>query len=430
MTLNPMPAVEPLDPALIRLVDQLQERVRTRPQERWARMALDGILDQLIQDALASATAADEGQSAIERLEELAMLFPESPTPLLHLSKVCLDQLDYEAAQEYAETGLEVEPLHYGLNFNLALTLLETGNYEPAIAGFKHCLELKPNEPWSHTNIGDAYRLRKRYQQAEKHLQKALELDDHFAPAYFNLALLHMDQEDWAGCVHYGLKALRYDPGNKRHHLVVGEAYLSLKEDEVGLQHLVAATLIDRDYVPAYEAMSAAYVNLAMYELSIAAAIEALKRDPTSWRALANIAFSHKEQGQFDEAIRIYEDALGGVSDPDDRYRLYWELGWDCFLAEQYERALEYTDKAIEMLEHPDLILFFNKGLIFLAQGRMAEADAVYNQAIGQAELAKDKKVIGEARHDLEELLSRKDMQLDEASVAHSLLKGGKKVRG
>ena len=430
MTLNPTAAVEAIDGALVRLVDQLRERVRTRPQERWARMALDGILDQLIQDALASATAADEGQSAIERLEELAMLFPESPTPFLHLSKVCLDRLDYEAAQEYAEAGLEIEPSHYGLNFNLALSLSDTGDYEAAIAGFKHCLELKPNQPWAHNNIGDCYRLRKRYQQAEKHLRRALELDDQFAPAYFNLALLCMDREDWAGCVHYGLKALRYDPGNKDTHLVVGEAYLSLKEYEVALQHLVAATLIDRDYVAAYEAMSAAYVNLAMYELSIAAAQEALKRDPTSWRALANIAFGYAEQGQFGEAVRIYENVLGRVSDPDDRYRLCWELGWNCFLAEQYERALEYTGQAIEMRKHPDLVLFFNKGLILLAQGRMAEADAAYSQAIGQAELPKDKKVIGEARHDLEELLSRKGMQLDEASVAYSLLKGGKKVRG
>jgi len=109
-----------------------------------------------------------------------------------------------------------------------------------------------------------------------------------------------MDQEDWAGCVHFGLDALLYDPADEDTHLPVGEAYLSLQEQEAGLRHPATATLIDCG-----------------------------------------------KRGRVADAVRIHREVVSWVSDPGEKRQLCWELGWNCFLADQYAAALEYTDRAI-----------------------------------------------------------------------------------
>jgi len=414
------PTVPPIAPAVLQVIAELREQLAAHPDSPGARLALDGILVHFIQDARAD--EEQEGSLTIPRLEQLAALFPESPLTYLHLSQVSLHRQDHGAARRYAERGLQIQPDHHDLLFNRALALYAMADYDAAIVGFEQALALDPLYVWSYSNIGDAYRLLDMYDQAEQYLRRALELESDFAPALHNLSLLYHDREDWPGCIHYGLLALRHDPRNKEVHLAVGEACLSLKEWEAGLQHLAAATLADPDFVDAYESMSAAYANLAMYELSIGAAREALKRDPTSWMALANLGYAYARQGMFDRAVQAYEDALARLSDPDQRYKLYWELGWNAFLADQYDLALSYTGQAIDMRELPDLILFFNKGLILLALGRAQEANAVYTQAMHRAGVQQSHDVLAEAQGDLQAYLARTGQQVQPASAMARLL--------
>ncbi|HQJ52750.1 MAG TPA: DUF3808 domain-containing protein, partial [Anaerolineae bacterium] len=207
-------------------------------------------------------------------------------------------------------------------------------------------------------------------------------------------------------------------------HLAMGDALLSLKEHEAALQHLAAATLINPDFVEAYESMSDAYAELDMYELCVGAAREALKRNAGSWMALANIGYGLGRQRRFAEAIKVYQDVLTLVSDPERRLKVLWEIGWNCFMAGQYEEALDYTQQAIDCEEPARLILSFNQGLMLLALGRVDEAEEVYRRAMERAEAEEDQAVLAEASKDLGEFLARKAVDIEPDSVMSRLLRG------
>lgn len=405
-----------------KVVEELRELTQKRSSADSAQVALDAMLEGFLEQARVLEELDDD--LVVDQLKELGEVFPESPLPWLHLSEVYLNRDEFKKAKKAAEQGLKVEPGDPGLVFNRALALEQMGDYEGAIVGFKHCIEMNPHDPWAYSNIGDAYRMLQKYDQAEQHLHEALEIEPHFAPALHNLALLHNDREQWAACVYYGEQALRHDPEDAEMHLAMGDALLSLNEHEAALQHLVAATLLEPDFVEAYESMSDAYAELDMYELSVGAALEALKRDPTSWMALANIGYGYGRQGRFEEAVKVYEQALEQVKDPEERYEVYWELGWDYFMADQYEKALEYTDLAIEQKKKPDPILFFNKGLMLLALGRVDEAEKVYARAMKRAEAEGQSEVLAEASKDLGDFLAHKAVDIEPDSAMSKLLRG------
>lgn len=415
--------VEPMvSKSVVKVIRELRELAGKKASADSARLALDGMLEGFIHQARLFENV--DGDLVVDQLKELAEVFAESPLPWLNLSQVYLERKDYKKAKKAAEQGLKIEPGEVGLVFNRALALEEMGNYEAAVVGFQHCIERDPDNPWSYSNIGDAYRMLKKYEQAEKHLHEALEIDPHFAPALHNLAVLHNDREQWAACVYYGQQALRYNPDNAETHLAMGDSLLSLKEHEAALQHLAAATLINPDFVEAYESMSDAYAELDMYELCVGAAREALKRNPRSWMALANIGYGLGRQKRYDEAIEVYQNVLKLVTDPARRFKVLWEIGWSCFMAGQYEEALDFTQQAIDCQEQPRLILFFNKGLMLLALGRVDGAEEVYRQAMVQADAEENHQALAEASKNLGEFLARKAVDIEPDSAMGRLLQG------
>jgi len=248
--------------------------------------------------------------------------------------------------------------------------------------------------------------------------------DHRFGPAYYNLTMLYMDQQDWPGCVHYAKIAERLDPFNKEVQLALGDGYVGLGKPELALQHLVTATLIDRSFVEAYETMAAAYVSLSMYELGIAAAHEALKLKPDSWMASANIGYCYAKQGRYADAIHAERTASRHNPDKEGMYKLYWDLGWNLLQMDEYAQALECTEQAIRMKEYPDLALTFNKGLILLALGDARGADAVYDQAVKRAKALDNYQAIADAVREAENFIARKGIHVDKASTLFKLLEG------
>ena len=400
-------------PIVEKAVKEIHDYAKKHPGTVAASTALDGILDHLIQEILRSKTDEGENKMTIRLLEELTTIFPKSPLPWLHLSKVCIDMDKDQEALGFAEAGLKVDPSCPDLIFNRALCLQNTGRLREAIAEFRRYIKSNPDNPWAYNNIGDAYRSLRRYDQAERYLNMAIRYDNKFVPAYRNLALLYMDQKDWANCVRCAKIAEELGPPDKEIQLALGDAYMGLRDPEAALRHLVEATLINKYFVEAYETMSVAYADLRRYEFSIVAAKEALKWRPDNWMALANIAYSYSKQGRFADAIEFQLKALKHAPDQEKRYKLCWNLGWNYFLTDEYDKALEFTDAAIRIKEFPDISLYFNRGLILFAQGKLHKAEAVYSKAGNRARKLGNSQAILEGVRDFKDFISKKGIKAD-----------------
>jgi len=414
-----------IDPPVIQAVHNLRGYLQGHPDAHTTKVALDGIVHRLIGDILASWKAGTSDLTfAVAHLEEVAALVPDNPDPLIELSKLCVDHGDHQAALRHADAGLELNPDSPELLMNQGLALLAAGQNDAAIGSFKHYLELDPDNPWAYNNLGDAYRTIGLYDQAENYLKLAIHKDHRFGPAHYNLAMLYMDQADWPRCLHAARTAVRFEPNNPNVHLALADAYMGLEEPQSALNHAVIATLLDRRFVEAYETLASAYLALDMYELSVAAARETLKLKPDSWRALGTIGRCRAEQGDHAEGIRYLLEALQQDPDVDGPYTLSWELGWTYYQTGEYDLALEYIDRAIQVKEFPDLGLSFARGLILLAQGKVQEAEEVYDRTLARARALDDFGAIRDALREANDFISAKGLQLDPDSRLFKLLHG------
>jgi tetratricopeptide (TPR) repeat protein len=159
-----------------------------------------------------------------------------------------------------------------------------------------------------------------------------------------------------------------------------------------------------------------------MYELSIAAANEALELNPRSWMALGNIGHCYAKQGKFQDAINPQLQALELSPDSSGSYGYCWELGWDYLQIDKYAEALKYTDRAIQMRKDPDVDLYFNKALILLALGKTDEANAVCGQSTDRASAAGKHDAILAAAGEAKDFIFKRSIAVEPGSAFFELL--------
>ena len=80
-------------------------------------------------------------------------------------------------------------------------------------AAFSKAIELAPNLPEAHNNLGIVFAMRGETGQAMRHFEQGLALDPRDATAHFNLGLLLAKQGRTADAIGRYEEAIRLDPG-------------------------------------------------------------------------------------------------------------------------------------------------------------------------------------------------------------------------
>ena len=117
---------------------------------------------------------------------------------------------DDEAQRSY-ERAVQLQPSYQSALLNLGVHYLRNRRYPEAIRSYEQLTgELGDNRPASWTNLGSAYRGRASelegpagdpsrrtdyLRRAQRAYERALRHDSNYAPAYYNLGILHLDAE-------------------------------------------------------------------------------------------------------------------------------------------------------------------------------------------------------------------------------------------
>ncbi|MCX5855918.1 MAG: tetratricopeptide repeat protein [Deltaproteobacteria bacterium] len=98
----------------------------------------------------------------------------------MHLEK-------YEDAEACFQRNLHLVASTY---FNLGLTLFRQKKFEDALIHFKHATDLVPNDPEYWDLVGNAYLELNKLNDAQKALEKSIEIDPTYALSYYDLGVM------------------------------------------------------------------------------------------------------------------------------------------------------------------------------------------------------------------------------------------------
>lgn len=202
---------------------------------------------------------------------------------------------------------------------NLGEAYLKEGNYVEALRELLKSLEVYPDDPFLHHDLGLVYWAKDRPDLAVRHFQRAVELNPDYAPAINNLGVIYLELDrldDAIACFKKVSENLLY--GTPQFPLLnLGRAYFQKKDYEQAaayyrktIAHYDSGVEKDAVYVKAVHALSRTYVALNRYDQAVdllTAAIEAVPQMPMFYFDLGEIFAA---QNDFAAAQKAYRGGL------------------------------------------------------------------------------------------------------------------------
>ena len=159
-------------------------------------------------------------------------------------------------------------------------------------------------------------------QEAERLLQQALTLDEHYADAYSNLGWVLRRQEAWAAAEEAYLTAIQLQPNQPIYHFNLGVLYDRMEAPAEAVMAYEQALKLDIGYVRAYSNLGLTYLQLEQLDK----AKKALNRGIAWYETFegpgyGSSIFSTKNRGRFYLADNQPGSAVADLQRARDLYR-------------------------------------------------------------------------------------------------------------
>jgi tetratricopeptide (TPR) repeat protein len=133
-------------------------------------------------------------QAAIERLAGEEGVLAQPPANLVLLGKAIEAVKGKAAAVELMRQAQERYPADFGINFELAHLLHESGTIAEAVSFWRIAVALRPRSAAAYSSLGFALQVEGKLAQAVNACRTAIDLKPDYAPAHNNLGVALFDQ--------------------------------------------------------------------------------------------------------------------------------------------------------------------------------------------------------------------------------------------
>jgi len=268
---------------------------------------------------------------SLERMEKLARqaLTLNDTLPAAHglLSHVYLMKRQPQAALAAAEQTVALDPNFAEAHIWRAQSLMAVDRPAEAVRAVEEAMRLNPRSPfWYPSNLGRAYYLAGRYEEAIAAHQQVLLRNSKYLVAYISLVVIYA--EAW-------LSQLRQDP----------------RTPEQALEVAQRAVALDASSYMAHAALSVASLLNKQYDQAVAELEQTLTLSPGSVDIYPDaVAESLNFVGRPTEALRVMEQALHLTPQPPKRYFL--PLGRAYYLLGRTQEAIAPLQRALSVYPH------------------------------------------------------------------------------
>jgi tetratricopeptide (TPR) repeat protein len=237
-----------------------------------------------------------------------------------NLGVVLAKQGDPRQAIAHLREAVRLRPNLAGAHDQLGALLFRSGREEEAVARFHEALRIRPDQVSAHNNLGVALSERGLKKDAERHLREALRLNPRHADAHHNLGILLMSNGKLDSAIAHFRQSLDCAPHFAQAHNSLGTALAYRGQAELAVQSWRKALSFNPDYVEACGNLAWTLAthpdrNLRNGDEAVRLARRACRL--TQYRnanLIDTLAAALAEKGQFDQAVRMAERAIGLAS--------------------------------------------------------------------------------------------------------------------
>ncbi len=186
------------------------------------------------------------------------------------------------------------------------------GNYTSALKNLLEAYEALPDDPYINNSLGLVYLAKERYDLAEDHFKKALELKKDFIDAKNNLGAAYLKQEKWSlaiACFEEVSKSLVYGyPEIPFSNL--GWAYFNQKKYEKAIFYFNKSLQINPKFLISVHGLASVYLETGAHLQAIEFLNPELKKEPDAAILHSDIAKAYEGINDFSKAKKSWGTVL------------------------------------------------------------------------------------------------------------------------
>ena len=265
---------------------------------------------------------------------------------------------------------------------------IEKKHYQDGIIILEGMLKGAPASSELNYVAGIAYDGLKNNEMALKRFLKVQPDSQFYENAAIQIAYLYQESENVDKAIAYLTEVIKRRPENPELYLYLGSFYEETEKLDEAVSVLKRGLQIDADNVRLHFRLGVVYDKWGRKEDSIEQMKTVVRLEPDNANALNYLGYTYADLGRnLDEAERLIKSAL--KLKPEDGY-ITDSMGWVYYKKGQYQKALQYLQKASELVED-DPVILEHLGDVYLKLNDKAKALEFYRRSLKKSKKEKDK---------------------------------------
>ncbi len=233
---------------------------------------------------------------------------------------------------------------------NAGVELAQLKRYGEAAASLEKAAVLDPTNHQAYFNLAIVQIEQRNFSAAREALERAVVAKPDMAGYHEKLGTVLMELEDWKSAEAALQEALALDPSLFKAHFKLGRIYEETEDRQNALYQYTDAIKTGPRFLPSYSALGRLYADLRYEDNAAQVLREALVVAVPGTEEEANIhhllGTVYQQQRKYDDAVTEFQTALGIIPGMPDAL---FALGWTYSLQKNDEEAKRYLNKYVMM---------------------------------------------------------------------------------
>lgn len=333
-------------------------------------------------------------------LKGLLQANPDDEAALFNLCRLYLEMEENEKVRAIAEQIFRLENFPVELKLMIFFSLEQNIKEQAVIADFVDILSREHPDDKDINLTTASYLQENEPRKARLYFKKVLQQDPDNYEVWLNIIRLNFITSDYDSLVRDAEEALEYFPNKSQLYLLLGNAYMVLKnypkaKDNLEYGKAVLTNSLDFDkseLINFNGYLADTYYNLKNSAKAFQLYQEILDYDSNNLHALNNYSYYLSLEKQSLDLAKTMSSKLIRLEPNSSTYLDTY--GWVLFQSEEFTEALKYLQKAVDLEDTPDPVILDHLGDTFFKLNKKEKAIELWKEALKTAESPEKEQIL------------------------------------